>query len=303
MFLDRVHHEETDGPLYHDLDDLSPLLSPPALTVGSSSVDCTDAAKEARQQSDGFMNEQSPYVLEGDPRLSSLSLDLSRRLQQCLAISEPQDIPMLDTTCSETAPAADSDMISLEEPLSSKLFRDALGDLSEFLVIIQSYGSERSGQSTGAGSGNGTIPNPSPRIGIVVILNLLSAYLQIVAIYDKLFRCLRKQLFDASEGSIAGLQTLPGLRLTGNLQTKILIHAILRQFEMIERILGLPAEFRVTDKGVAYSGLFEDERARGLLEAVSNSKWCHVAIDDHCGSRALSSLRDTIKRVQVYLDM
>ena len=83
----------------------------------------------------------------------------------------------------------------------------------------------------------------------------------------------------------------------------------------MERLLGLPAEFRVTDKPKrenAYrehhvragedGALFEnDERARSLLAAVinsgngnSNDEWRQMAPvgGDHCGLRALSSLRE-----------
>ena len=149
----------------------------------------------------------------------------------------------------------------------------------------------------------------APAPGIIVTLNLLSVYLQLVVIYDKLFQCLSNQLFDASVGFVAGLETRLGLQLTGfsvqqgNLQIKILMHAILHQFETIESILGLPTEFRVTEKHENYSGLFEDGRARGLLEAMSNGKWCHAAVDDHCGLKALSSLRELLKRVQMSLTM
>jgi len=196
-----------------------------------------------------------------------------------------------------------------EELLRSNLLGDALSDASEFLAIIQSYRTERKGTSTSTSNDN--IPSTRPRLGLIVILNLLSVHLELVVIYEKLFQCLSNQLFDASSmGLVDGLQApLPGLQLTdfsiqsGNLQTKLLIHAILHQFEMIERILGLPAEFRVTEKQDDHSGLFEDGWAKDLLEAMSNGKSCHAAVDNHYGLEALSSLREMLKRVQISLKM
>ncbi|MCJ1323138.1 hypothetical protein MMC15_008491 [Xylographa vitiligo] len=295
MFFDHVQDDETLSPVNDDLDDFSMLQHFPEMT-GTNSMDFTDAAKEARQQAGGFMH---AHILGCDHRLSSLNLDLSRRLQRYLAIAWPDDDLMLDISIDST----DGGKSGQHGSLCAKLLGDALSDTSEFLGIIQSYAPER---RKGI---NDTIPSTSPRLGIIVILNLLSVYIQLVVIYDKLFHRLSNQLFDRSLGSVAGLETLPGLQLAGfsaqrgNLQTKILMHAILHQFEMIERILGLPAEFRVTEKQNNYLGLFEDGRARGLLEAMSNGKWFHAAIDEHCGLKALSSLREMLKRVQVSYNM
>ncbi|KAL9072495.1 MAG: hypothetical protein Q9161_003507 [Pseudevernia consocians] len=335
MFFDRDNNEETGGLQYHDLDldDSSALHPLPALTDASSTDpidatknprsaaedpvdaggDPTDAAKhptgasnkEARRQNDGFaVNEHSSHVLGCDHRLFNLNLDLSRQLQQYLTVARPQDSPMVDLN-SDSSPAADRGQ---EEPSCSNLLGDALSDASEFLAIIQSYRTERRGSSS---SGDDTISSTRPRLGLIVILNLLSVHLELVVIYEKLFQSLSNQLFDVSSlRNVDGLHApLPGLQLTdfsnqrGNLQTKILVHAILHQFEMIERILGLPAEFRVTEKQDDYSGLFEDGWARDLLAAMSNGRSYHGDVDNHCGLEALSSLRDMLKRVQISLKM
>jgi hypothetical protein len=186
--------------------------------------------------------------------------------------------------------------------MCSKLLGDALSDTSEFLTILRPYGSEWGGQLTATDNSSSSISGT--RLGIIVILNLLSVYLQIVVIYDKLFQYLSKQIFDGAE-----LQTLSVLQVAafsvqrGNLQIKMLIRSILHQFEMIERILGLPADYRVTDKRDDYSGLFEDRRARDMLEAVGTSKCCHTAIDDSCALKALCSLREMLEKVQVFLNI
>jgi hypothetical protein len=315
-FLDGTQGEATTGLLCHD-NRAFPLSLSTFAKGGSSSGDCSDTAKEVQQQSsDTFTNEQSYNILEHNPRLSSLNLDLSRRLEQCLPIAVPEDRPMLNKTGPGTPRTVDGGIAGRDLLSSSTLFEDALGDLSEFLVIIQSYASKKNGQSPEAGdiSSQGFVSTPSRHISIVVFLNLISAYLQIVAIYDRIFRSLSTPLFETLNGPTSGQRTLPGLRLTGlplgrgNLQTKIVIHAILHQFDLIERSLGLPADLRVTDKPGVYSGLFEDERARALLRAVTNGNriengWSQMLGGDHRSSKALSSLRETIKIVQAFLDI
>lgn len=320
IFFDSGNNEETDGLQYHDLDDSSALHPLPALT-DASCTDPIDAAKdprsaakdptgasskEARRQNDGFAaHEHSSHVLGCDHRLFNLNLDLSKQLQQYLTIARPQDSPIMDVS-SDSSPAADRGQ---EELLRSNLLGDALSDASEFLAIIHSYRTERRGSTSS--SSNDTIPSTRPRLSLIVILNLLSVHLELVVIYEKLFQCLSNQLFDTSSVRLVdGLQApLPGLQLTefsiqrGNLQTKVLIHATLHQFEMIERILGLPTEFRVTEKQEDYLGLFEDGCARDLLEAMSNRKSCQSAVDNHYGLEAVSSLREMLKRVQVFLKM
>lgn len=239
-------------------------------------------------------------VLECDERLSTLSANLSRHHQQCLELSEAR---------SAERPSADLiDIQGHQESRSSKLFGDALGYTAEFLAIIESYRSAnvRGASMTGAMYA-GNSDTSSTRVGLIIILNLISAYLQITALYEKLFHDLCQQLSNHPAGS--GLQILPGLQLAGfsvqqgSMQTKILVQAVLYQFEKIERCLGLSVDLRVTDKQEAYyAGLFDDERARIILEAVSNSKWSHIAMDDNSGLKALSSLKDKIRRAQAYLD-
>jgi hypothetical protein len=119
----------------------------------------------------------------------------------------------------------------------------------------------------------------------------------------------------------------------GGLQTKILMHAILHQFETIERLLGLPAEFRVTvtdlvlgggssgggsnsnmnGVGVgAPGGLLEDACASGLLDAIMcHEGWYDKEIggeDDRfgvtvVGPGALASLRGRLRSLRVSLNM
>lgn len=314
--FDSSNNEETGGLNYHDMVDPAFHALPALPDVGSTdsniaaedprtaAKDPVDASfEDTRRLNDGLAApEHSSHVLGCDRRLFNLNLDLSKQVQRYLTVTRPHDSPMMDITSSHSPSEADS---GLEGKLRSNLLSDALSGTSEFLAIIQSYRTQRRDSS----SSNDSIPSTRPRLGLIAFLNLLSVFLELVVIYEKLFQSLSNQLFDASSVRfVDGLQgSLPGLQLTdfsiqqGNLQTKILIHAILHQFEMIERILGLPAEFRVTEKQDDYSGLFEEGWARELLEVMSNGILKHAAVENHCGLEALSSLREMLQKVQTCL--
>ncbi|KAL2169171.1 hypothetical protein VTG60DRAFT_6411 [Thermothelomyces hinnuleus] len=130
------------------------------------------------------------------------------------------DAMMLDTKAEgHPAPAP------AEEPLASRLLADPLADLAEFLTIIQAYWPEPrrkdSNATTAAAAttittttttitANGRRPRPRrrrlqsrstasssrsrspgpPRQGMVATLHLIAVYLQLVAIYDRLFHLL-----------------------------------------------------------------------------------------------------------------
>ncbi|KAI1125427.1 hypothetical protein F5Y10DRAFT_247173 [Nemania abortiva] len=190
-----------------------------------------------------------------------------------------------------------------EKSTFSKLLREALSRSLEFLDIIQSHSPERRNSFQEMAPGKETSPNTRP--GIVFKLNLLSVYLQLVMIYEKIIHLLRACLLEELLVEIPDLEIAPGGQMGNNMQIKLLIHAILHQFELIEQILGLPAECRVTDKDGVYPGvrLLEDSNTKSLLEAVGFGKGSEVTgIDDH-GSRILTSLRDGLRNVQIALNM
>ena len=120
-------------------------------------------------------------------------------------------------------------------------------------------------------------------VSFVCVLHLLSSYLQIVAIFDGLFHQLYELQCRSGAPSpwlVTGLQTLPDLRLAGfpvqqgSLQTKILIQAIQHQFELTEKILGLPVELRVSDRREVYRmGLLQNDGAKPLLQAILNEQY------------------------------
>lgn len=271
----------------------------------SSSVTCAQPAGPTQTQklsaTPSGPAETSSDVLPWDHRLSNLCLRLSTRLQQFEAI-----LGRSETNIRHTFPQSNETAQVLEHqeavPMwTPKLLGEVLGDTAEYLTIAQSYKVLLSEKSP-AGKDN-------PSVGVIVVLNLLSAYLQLVGIHQRLLQCLCKVLHDASASSPSPpswpfspaaavpaeasssarsdlqeeLQPLPGLQVAGfsiqqgGLQIKIMIEVILYHFSTMERLLGLPAELRVAttqreaDNAGRDGGLFGcNQRVRDLLTAVCN---------------------------------
>ncbi|KAH8651344.1 hypothetical protein BX600DRAFT_441774 [Xylariales sp. PMI_506] len=330
MFLTDVSH--------HDLDDaLLSLDTGSALVNGQIEKDdlCHPTSPQADPSAFQADKSPSPGCIETDTRLSSLLLDLSRCLEHCMKIATSPDVVMLDVPSTLAAGMDGANPGSISD---SNLLVHALGDLSEFLLIVQSYASRKSyppsdsqDSSNGAGGDDSRSSSPGGRIGTIVLLNILSAYLQIVAIYDILMHYLGEKITDGSpdammvdsRGGPGGFPSRGHMSTSfssqqqqqqqqqGNFQTRILIHAILHQFGTIETVLGLPAEFRVTDTPKSFStGLFEDEGATGLLQALglaSASAQLQSLLSatsaDRLEMRALPSLKHSIRNIQAYLGM
>lgn len=243
-----------------------------------------------------------------DLRLSQLSVDLCRQAQRNMAADQKSDRAQSGTDWALTETETEPQHLSgcLDTSSQSKEFGDALCSTSEFMAVIQSKLNDI------------RLDNPTdrpeahwPLINLSCVLNLISCYLLIVAVFERLVLRLYEQMIcndnktpssDASSAShSAGPQTLPGLRLASfhvqqsNLQTKILIQIIEHQFEMIERSLGLPVELRVSsdcrepyEGGLLQSGLDEC-----LLQAVT------TRLSPMSGS--LASLRENIIKMRQHL--
>jgi hypothetical protein len=299
MFLDRV---PIDDSMDFDLDEF------PNSVDALPTAEGADAIRNLRPRIQTIAKDSASSSLEllgADQRLSRLNLDLSKWLQ-----NRSENSPATATS-SNTSVTSEVDVVD-----QSKLLSDALSYSSEFLAIIHSYSVD--GRSSPGGSGNSSSNIPKARrLGIVVILNVVSAYLQLVAIYTKIFQDLSDQPSGNPKSITSALNVLTSLHLTGlnasagNLQTKIVIHAILHQFETIERLLGLPVEFRVTEKQDEYcSGVFEGAYAHGLLQAIMSGGGAKAHGDttgdfpmDDWGFKALPSLKDTLQKVQSSLNM
>ena len=224
--------------------------------------------------------------VDSDTRLSDLRLSLSKRCQQ------PRSAATTEALNSPTSPVGDD--IKGSNSMESSWFGGALRDISEFLSIIEVYGQDISTTADHQSGSTG-----SSAIGVVVALDILLAYLQIVAIFDELCAQLYEKLRSSSHASVSGLQLLPGLQLAGlsvvpgHLQTKILIQAVVHHFEMIERVLGLPVIYRVSRRLDSYTGLLEsNQQCEKLIAAV---------MEDECGIKTLNSLKQNLENMEQFI--
>lgn len=240
-----------------------------------------------------------------DLRLSQLSVDLCQQAQRNLEADQQsgrghvgagRDSAEVETGIRHLDGYPDTNG-------QSKQFGDALCGTSEFMAIIQSKLDD-----AGLDDPSATHETHWRLINLSCVLNLISCYLLIVAVFERLVLRLYEQMTcdgnetptsNSSKASRSvGLQTLPGLHLASfhvqqsNLQTKILIQIIEHQFEMIEKSLGLPAELRVSsDRREPYGcGLLQSGLDKGLLQAVI------ARLSPMSGS--LASLRENILKVK-----
>ncbi|KAF3018240.1 hypothetical protein E8E14_013272 [Neopestalotiopsis sp. 37M] len=256
----------------------------------------------------------APPTWASDKRLSHLNFALSSRLDRCPLGIDGSPLLMLPSPSQASGCSVESG------PWGSHIMGDILRDTVEFISIIESYTSPRTGLSTGLVK--------TPPLCTVVQLNLLSVHLQLIATYDRLLKHFCGQLHaDDSPSSSATPSTqatavpsynlspfdLPGMEVAGfqvqqgTLQTKILLETILHNLTMVERLLGLPSTWRTTDKprdpcGVV--GVFENKQARLVLEAIglSTIDWTDGVPDDQSKLPAVASLRDGIKRLQTMIE-
>jgi hypothetical protein len=263
------------------------------------------------QQTDGL---DQNTVLGSDRRLSSLNLSISKRLELAIALGRTSQ----DTTGSDVAAPPSHDNGVSQEHDGPKLLSEALNDTSEFLIIIQSYRNraERRGSRSWSNSDGGLQHDQSsaPRLGLVITLNLLSVYLQLVELYDKLFQSSFSFLLQetSSEGtldqhdasSLSGIGFASSIMQRGDLQAKVLIHAILHQFENIERTIGLPVDYRATGKDDEYLGLLREGSAMSLLDAIAGDSQPHQPAEGYQAElKSVNSLRGVLQRMQIALNM
>lgn len=310
-----------DGPLLADTHHISPnhhttiidnnpgfsSLSPQYIETSDgicSSVSTTGDSTPSTLSTENAFSKTLSRV-DCDLRLSQLNVDLCQQAQRNMAA---------DQQSGRTQVGADQELAEAETRHrymsghpdttgQSKEFGDALCSTSEFMAIIESKLDDIAPK------------DPSteheahwPLANLTCVLNLISCYLLIVAVFEKLvFRLYEQMICDGNDTPStdslktphsAGPQTLPGLRLASfqvqqsNLQTKILIQIIEHQFQMIEKSLGLPFELRVSsdrrepyEDGLLQSGLDED-----LLQAVI-TRYCPM-------TGPLASLRENIMKMR-----
>lgn len=216
-----------------------------------------------------------PPPIQCDPHLAGLNHELSQQLHawnQRLKVGASIELPR-----------------SLDQPLNStevehsNPFRDALQAMSKLVAIGQRYKS---------------------RPSIVIVLQLLTAYLQVVGLCDHLFTRLQGQLQDTTGSKSQPMQSLPGLQLAGvtvqqgDLQTKILVQAILHYFQTFEKALSLPRELCLYEPQMGREGLLDQDQDQVLIQALLRSEIPGIE-----GLRSLASLRNNIAQVRRHLSI
>ncbi|KAH6658992.1 hypothetical protein BKA67DRAFT_543169 [Truncatella angustata] len=242
------------------------------------------------------MSEKGPS-LDHDTRLRRLGMSLlQQQKQHQILTSSATHNNAGEADQEEDAMAIAADRMPLM-PENETSFGEALAATSEFSSILRSYNTT-----------NFTSQSASRSVlSVVVTLDVMSAYLQIIDIHENLFAGLHQQLCTSAGQLTTSLQTLPGLSLAGfaveqgSLQTKILLQAVIHQFETIERILGLPVELRVSNRKDTYMvGLLDGEWGRNLVKALMGSV---LSQNDLRGMSKLDSLRRNIENVKRFLEL
>lgn len=229
------------------------------------------------------MPKASSFVVETDPNLTGLRLSLSQRCHHSRLAATS------NSSGGSLSESLDKDM-DKSNALGKLWFGDALRDISTFLSIIESH---NQGKNTATTNQNGSTQNST--ISIVIVLDMLLAYLQIVTVFDELCAQLYDHLRTSSQGSLSELQTLPGLQLAGlsvehgQLQMKILLQAVVHHFEMIEKSLGLSITYRVSGRLDEYTGLLKNDKQYDDLIAI--------VMEDDSGKMSLNSLKQNLKNM------
>ncbi|PWY82163.1 hypothetical protein BO70DRAFT_396461 [Aspergillus heteromorphus CBS 117.55] len=209
-------------------------------------------------------------------------------------------------------------------------FNEALKDTAEFVVILQALHQgpstpsphpEQRGVSprgpqetstistpnTGSGHSNMSRGGNQPRIpplSTPIILMVIACHMQILQMYDFIFSQSQVTLQAMPEEDIAGFRMLDGLQLAGiplsqgHLQLKILIQVIEHQLHQIERLMGLPVEYRVAGRNQSYPGLLSSSESLDLLRAsMSQTEGGH----GKSGMQSILSLKESMRKVQQML--
>ncbi|RYC62631.1 hypothetical protein CHU98_g3572 [Xylaria longipes] len=269
---------------------------------------------------------QAPRIVQCDERLSRLNLRLSARLKEYLPGSNSHASSPLAHSSSPKTPASE-----LSEQWGSQCVGDILQDTADFISIVESYNHNKtpSAEEHILSSECLNASSMKPCLGTVVCLEILSAYLLIVATYRDLLHhlCSRFSVSDSPTSSPSSAQVspshysqcfapeqvmpLPAMEVAGFqvqhsvLQTKLLLETAVHQLSQMEELLGVPQSWRATDKhGYHGVGLFGSSKTRLLMDAVclSNLEQSGDALGGPGELPAVASLRDHIRSLRSFLD-
>lgn len=150
--------------------------------------------------------------------------------------------------------------------------------------------------------GHRTSTDPKP-LGTPVLLMLLSSYIQLLQLYDAIFSRVHDSL-SGVEDIRALFQELPEFRLAGltsmkgPLYGKIILQIIEHHFDQLERLLGLPVEFGLSEQGSHSQGLFSTTDLSHLLDVTMTQV---TGSPGTSGSLTLKSFRRHLRGLQAML--
>ena len=258
---------------------------------------------------------------ECDCQLSQLSIDL------CHYISKAEQLRMHHESSPDSAPANTCQSVS-------EAVGKALESNSRFISLIQDFTKCDMAQvPDNDGSRFLNDQDTTSPLRFPCLLNILSTYLRLVVLVDKLFQRLRGSILAerstlavppvGSSTSSHGFQLLPGLQLAGfsvvqgSFQIRILIEALQHQFEIMETQLGLPRRLRVSNRTDDVGGSGSSGSSKFKLPEALQDPQHGVAVlmglegntrADHVGTRearadvgrdpTVASLRSSIGEVQ-----
>lgn len=147
-------------------------------------------------------------------------------------------------------------------------------------------------------------PSTDPRpLTTPVVLMLLSSYIQLLQLYDAIFSRVHDSL-SRVEDIRALFQEMPEFRLAGltsmkgPLYGKIILQIIEHHFDQLERLLGLPVEFGLSEHGPHSQGLFSTTDLSHLLDVTMTQM---TGSPGTSGSLTLKSFRHHLRSLQAML--
>ena len=219
---------------------------------------------------DLYVPTESSVEFEGSPQLALLNYDLSQQLEAWRKTFQSSG-----SNCSPNENESSFESLGSEK---SNPFSDALQAMSKLVAITQGY---------------------KKRPANVIILHFITAYLQITALCNHMFVRLHHLLRDALEPQGQSLQVLPGIHLAGilvqqgDLQAKALVHAILHNFQSLEKALSLPPELCLYWPQEAPKGLLCSEQDQFVIKMLVRDGPSGAE-----GSHYIESLRNNVTQVR-----
>ena len=146
-------------------------------------------------------------------------------------------------------------------------------------------------------------PSTASSLGTSTVLLLLSSYIQLLQLYDTIFRHVY-DLFSDTPSPV--LRSCPGQAqsqfhvmglssIDGHLHIKILIQVIEHQLESLETLIDLPADFRLSKPLKSSKGILSNMNLSALVQIVMTQiEEC----PENSGKSVVESLRNGIKKVK-----